>query len=75
MTTSNFKEEDMLILTRGIGESIRIGDTLCKFTILGVKGSQVRIGLVAPPEIIIDREEIALRKKAEQREEAENTNH
>ena len=54
----------MLILTRRIGETIVIDDEI-KVTVLGVKGNQVRLGVVAPKEIVVDREEIAQRKLAE----------
>ncbi len=47
----------MLILTRNPGESIMIGDEIV-VTVLGVKGSQVRVGIVAPKEIAVHREEI-----------------
>ncbi|UVK76761.1 MAG: carbon storage regulator [Sodalis sp. Fse] len=47
----------MLILTRRIGETIMIGDEVT-ITILGIKGNQVRIGVNAPKEVSIHREEI-----------------
>lgn len=52
----------MLILTRRVGEVINIGDTV-KCSILGVKGNQVRIGIDAPKEVDVHREEIYLRIK------------
>ena len=47
----------MLILTRRIGEKLMIGDDI-SVTILGVKGNQVRIGVHAPEDVAIHREEI-----------------
>ncbi|MBL6812927.1 MAG: carbon storage regulator CsrA [Luminiphilus sp.] len=47
----------MLILTRRVGESLMIGDDVT-ITVLGVKGNQVRIGVNAPKEVAVHREEI-----------------
>lgn len=55
----------MLILTRRIGEVLRIGDDV-SITILGVKGNQVRIGIDAPKDVAVHREEIYQRIKREQ---------
>lgn len=53
----------MLILTRKIGETIRINDDI-SVTVLGVKGMQVRLGIEAPQGVSVDRQEIAERKAA-----------
>ena len=47
----------MLILTRRVGETLMIGDQVT-VTVLGVKGSQVRIGITAPKDVAVHREEI-----------------
>jgi carbon storage regulator len=54
----------MLILTRRIGESVMIGDKVT-VTVLGVKGNQVRLGVNAPRDVAVHREEIYERIKTE----------
>jgi carbon storage regulator len=56
----------MLILTRRPHESIRLGSRI-RITVLGFKGNQVRIGIEAPPDVTVDREEIWERKQIEAR--------
>ncbi|MDR2212792.1 MAG: carbon storage regulator CsrA [Pseudomonadales bacterium] len=55
----------MLILTRRVGETLMVGDNVT-VTVLGVKGNQVRIGVNAPKDIAVHREEIydRIRKEA-----------
>jgi carbon storage regulator len=60
----------VLILTRRIGESIRIDDNVT-ITVLGVKGSQVRIGVDAPREVQVHREEIYQRVNDDEQEPLE----
>ena len=55
----------MLILTRRVGEAVMIGDEV-SITVLGVKGSQVRLGINAPRSVAVHREEIYKRIKREQ---------
>jgi len=52
----------MLILTRRAGEALRIGADI-EITVMAVNGTQVRIGIKAPRNVVVDREEIAVRKR------------
>lgn len=54
----------MLILTRRVGETLMVGDDVT-VTVLGVKGNQVRIGVNAPNDVSVHREEIYLRIQQE----------
>ena len=56
----------MLILTRRINETLNIGDEV-QVTVLGIKGNQVRIGINAPRDVPVHREEIYQRIKREER--------
>lgn len=60
----------MLILTRRVGETLMIGDEVT-VTVLGVKGNQVRIGVNAPRDVTVHREEIYERIKREQSQDDE----
>ena len=55
----------MLILTRRVGEAVVIGEQVT-VTVLGVKGNQVRLGVNAPKDVSVHREEIFERIKAEE---------
>ena len=58
-------EKPMLILTRRVNETLNIGDDV-QVTVLGVKGNQVRIGINAPRDVPVHREEIYQRIKREE---------
>ncbi len=60
----------MLILTRKLGESITIGDDI-KITVLGIHGRQVRLGVIAPPKVVVHREEIFKKIQEENKKAAE----
>jgi carbon storage regulator len=62
----------MLILTRRVGETVMIGNDVT-VTVLGVKGNQVRVGINAPKNVAVHREEIYERIKREQQGEGKPT--
>ncbi len=62
----------MLILTRKLGESVTIGDDI-KITILGVRGRQVRLGIIAPHKVAIHREEIYFKIQEENKRAVDST--
>lgn len=64
----------MLILTRRVGEALKIGDDVT-VTVLGVKGNQVRLGINAPRTVAVHREEIFERIAEEANAAAEQPRH
>ena len=61
----------MLILTRKLGESITIGDTI-RVSVLGIRGRQVRLGIDAPSDVVVHREEIYVKIQQENRKAVGN---
>ncbi len=62
----------MLILTRRVGEALMIGDNVT-VTVLGIKGNQVRIGVLAPKDVGVHREEIYERIRNEKEGDSANS--
>ena len=62
----------MLILTRKVGESVLIGDDI-SITVLSVRGNQVKLGVEAPKEVSVHREEIYQRIKQMQDEQLDSS--
>jgi carbon storage regulator len=61
----------MLILTRRVGEALMVGENT-KIVVLGVKGSQIRLGINAPKDIMVHREEIFIKIQEEKNQEPSN---
>lgn len=62
----------MLVLSRRLDETLIIGDDI-KITVLGISGNQVRIGIAAPKEVSVHREEVYMRIKQETKQEQAST--
>jgi len=71
MATCEHLSEDnrMLVLSRRLEETLIIGDDI-KITVLGISGNQVRLGIAAPKEVSVHREEVYLRIKEELNQQA-----
>ncbi|HAG62138.1 MAG: carbon storage regulator [Legionellales bacterium] len=63
----------MLVLTRSIGERLIINDGEIKLSVLEVKGNQVRIGIDAPRDVSVHREEVFERIRSENQEKSDTT--
>lgn len=64
----------MLVLSRRLDETLIIGDDI-KITVLGISGNQVRLGIAAPKEVSVHREEVYLRIKQESSKQQESKQH
>ncbi|HEY3699771.1 MAG TPA: carbon storage regulator CsrA [Spongiibacteraceae bacterium] len=64
----------MLVLSRRLDETLIIGDDI-KITVLGISGNQVRLGIAAPKEVSVHREEVYLRIKQETKQQQESKHH
>jgi carbon storage regulator len=60
----------MLILTRKVGEALKVGEKIT-VTVMGIKGNQVRIGISAPKDVEVHREEIYDRIRHEKAQQTE----
>jgi len=60
----NREGSPMLVLTRGVDQSVLIGDDIV-VTVVDIGGNKVRIGIDAPPDLLIDRDEVRERRIAE----------
>ncbi len=60
----------MLVLSRRLGETLIIGDDV-KITVLGISGNQVRLGIAAPKEVSVHREEVYRRIQEEQEQNSQ----
>jgi carbon storage regulator len=57
----------MLVLSRKVGEAIIISDNI-RLTVVDIRGDKVRLGIAAPPEVIVDRLEVHEKRKQSQEE-------
>lgn len=58
----------MLVLTRKIGEAVIVSDNIV-IKLLGIRGQQIRLGIEAPESIVVDREEVYMKKKAQRKKD------
>jgi carbon storage regulator CsrA len=66
----DFKERILLILTRRVNESLMVGEQVT-VTVLAIKGNQVRLGVGAPKDVAVHREEVYDRVQAEKAQQSE----